>query len=122
MLVCVEGKYVGGVCLSPWGCKYVGVMFEILRRGGGECVGAVIWVNRVNFFSNNTCFFLVKNQTAATKKILPKDVPGTLLNIVSFYRLSISNFSLNLDPKQSEMRDLTSGCLTCCHQAQIGLR
>ena len=64
MLVCVEGKYVGGVCLSPWGCKYVGVMFEILRRGGGgECVGAVIWVNRVNFFSNNTYLFLSRKES-----------------------------------------------------------
>jgi hypothetical protein len=29
-------------------------------------------------------FLFLKNQTAATKKILPKDVPGTLLNMVSF--------------------------------------
>ena len=77
-------KFLGG------GGKYVSVMFEIL--GGGKYVGVVICGNRVNVFSNNTRFCLVKNQTAATKKILPKDVPGTLLNIVSCYRPSVLNF------------------------------
>ena len=76
----------------------------------------------------SSIFQCLKAQTAATKKILPKDVPGTLLNMVSFvlYNYSILdtfeqniyfcvfidyNVSQGVTESWDERSESSSGCL-----------